>query len=628
MSDRVLLLRAEGVELSFGDRHVLSGATLSAWHGDRIGLVGPNGCGKSTFLKVMAGIEPPDSGGVFSQGVVAALEQDPELPFETVGEAARAALRWHAELLAAWQRAHDEGALGDAARHHDRLDLVGWTVEHRVEAMLTRLGAPPDDARIERLSGGERRRVSLVRALLRSPEVLLLDEPTNHLDADAISWLESFLMGYPGAVVLVTHDRYLLEAVATRVVEMERGEAVSYEGSYADYLITRAERRAAMEKADGRRLALLAREAEWASRSPSARTTKQQARLDRLEALQQVPALTRDASFSLDLSTGARMGSTLLEARGLTKSLGGRLLLNGVDLVLRPGERIGVLGPNGIGKSTLLRMISGTLEPDAGEISRGPRVKVSVLDQARTGLDDDALVIDAAADGAREVKLGDDWVGVQAFLQRMLFTREHFTQRVDGLSGGERARLLLARLLLRGSQVLMLDEPTNDLDLLTLRVLEEALLAFDGAALIVTHDRAFLDRVCTSVLLFEGNGVVTTYADRFQALAASRRAAADEAEQREAAVAVSSTPSVAPSRAPRAKRISYKQKQELAALPAAIEALEAEVAALEGVMADPETYRSRADEVPALAARLQALPAEVEVLYARWEELEALAEVG
>ena len=353
------LLHAADIEKSFGDRHVLRGATLTIGPGDRVGLVGVNGSGKSTLLRILSGKMPQDHGRLDRVGTQGLLEQIPDLPGQTVREALDEAVGWHARLLAEYHAALDRQDLGAAATLQERLDREGWTVAHKVAGMMQRLGTPPGDARLERLSGGEKRRIALARVLLEQPDLLMLDEPTNHLDADTCEWLEGLLASWRGGVLLVTHDRYLLESVATRIVEIEDGETVAYEGSYTDYLISRAERQARLEKAEDKRLALIEQEAAWAARSPAARSTKQKARLLRLDALRDQRALLRRSEFDLELKPTSTRSGPLLEARGLKMGFGGRTLMRGLDLVLRPGERLGILGPNGAGKSTLLRILSG-----------------------------------------------------------------------------------------------------------------------------------------------------------------------------------------------------------------------------------------------------------------------------
>ncbi|HJN77086.1 MAG TPA: ABC-F family ATP-binding cassette domain-containing protein [Myxococcota bacterium] len=619
------MIVARDVEVAFGDRRVLRGCDLVVQPADRIGLVGANGCGKSTLLRCLSGDVHPDSGTVSVSGRLSSLSQEPRLDGHTVGDCVAAAVAWHARLLDDYHRALSEEDFETSSALQDRLDHVGWEAGHRVDAMLDRLGAPPTEAVIAQLSGGERRRVALALALLGQPAVLLLDEPTNHLDVGAVEWLQSWLSGFRGALVLVTHDRYLLEAVVDRIVEVERGRIVSYEGSYTDYLLARAERQAQQEQAQNRRLRLIAREAAWAARSPAARSTKQKARLERLDALQSQEQVEFDRGFDLDLSTGQRRSGVVLEVIGVHKAYGGRELLCGLDLSLSPGERIGVLGANGSGKSTLLQILTGTLGPDAGEVVRASRVDVALLDQHRTGLEapdgSDWTVFEAAGGGASVVTLaakqGASWqrsggrgartVGVANFLERFLFPREALEMPVSRLSGGERARLLLAKLLLRGAGVLLLDEPTNDLDLLTLRVLEEALLSFDGAVVVVTHDRAFLDRVCTGLLHF-GPAGPTRYASRSQ-IPRLAPAPQDEEKPRQ------------PER-PKTKKRSWRQRQEFEALPGRIEQAEAEHAELAKVLAAPETYTRPPVEVAALTTKLAELEVAIEALYERWGELE------
>ncbi len=436
---------------------MLRGAALTIDDGDRVGLVGVNGSGKSTLVQILAGTQDPDHGEVHVRGRMALLDQDPSIPGATVGEALDEALDWHQRLLDAFEDATRRGDLAASAAAQDAIEAHGWDLRHEGRSVAQRLGVAPRDTPLDQLSGGERRRLALARALLGRPELLLLDEPTNHLDAETITWLEKTLVGWRGALVLVTHDRYLLEAVATRIVDVEDGLTVAYEGGYADYLISRAERQAQLGRAEDKRLAMIAREAEWASRSPAARSTKQKARLQRLSALKEARPLARGRVFDMDFRTGFRRGGSLLELHGASVRFGERTLFSGVDLVLRPGERLGVLGPNGAGKSTLLHLLAERLEPTKGELVKAPRLHAALLDQARSGLTDTDTVFEAAGGGNDHVKVGDRHIHVASLLDAFLFSRPMFEQRVSTLSGGERARLLMARLLLEGANLLLLD---------------------------------------------------------------------------------------------------------------------------------------------------------------------------
>jgi len=611
-----MLLRATDIEVSFATHLVLRGANLMVKRGECVALIGNNGSGKSTLLRVLAGTLVPNHGEVERNAPAGLLEQNPTLPGATVGEALAEAQAWHAQLLEDYQTAIESGDMDAAGGFQDRLDDVGWDLSHRVESIRDRLQAPSSDTPIDILSGGQRRRVALARALLRTPDLLLLDEPTNHLDAEAIDWLQGFLSGYRGAVVLVTHDRYLLEAVTDRIIEVEDGLTVSYDGSYADYLVARAERRARLEKTEMSRVATLAREAAWASRSPAARSTKQRARLKRLDELQDERPLIREQTFDLDLRTGFKGGQSMVELDNASGGYDGVPLFTKLTTSIQAKSCVGVLGPNGIGKSTLFKLISRELQPMEGAVHRAPRVKLAVIDQARSGLDDTDTLFEAAGGGASHVMLNGKDIHVAGFLRRFLFRNDQLDQRVSNLSGGERMRLLMARLMLDGANVILLDEPTNDLDLMTLRILEEALIAFDGASLVISHDRALLDRACTAVLSFDGSGNVVRYASRMQAVRAAQ-ALEGEATQKVSKPKKASAPKTAK------VGLSGKEKRELEGLPGRVETLEAERDSLGEQLADPDVYQGDAAKAAELGAAYKAAEAAVLEAYARWETLEA-----
>ena len=657
------ILTVQNVDKSFGARRVLAGVSFAVHKGDRIGLLGLNGAGKSTLMRLLA--QTTEADGSLSDGPDAGLitrqrelrveyvPQEPRLsPEATVQEVLRSGLREHgavlAELkaveaeLAALSGAKQEAALHRQAALHERLEqLGGWDVDHELRGLSASLQLPPFESVIGTLSGGERRRVALAMALLARPDLLLLDEPTNHLDAQTVDWLEARLRSQPGTLVLVTHDRYFLDRVATRILELDRGRVYSYEGNYQKFLEKQAERLADEAQREHERASFVRRELDWIRRGPAARTTKQKARIDRFnDAVAQKPGADErsghDRRMALRLPTGGRLGKTILEAKGLGKSLGGKRLFAGLTLLLKPGDRIGIVGRNGAGKTTLIRTLLGDLPPDTGEVVRGLNTRIAFLDQGRAELDDSRSVLEEVAGDNDHVILEDGAVHVRTFLRMMLFDDRFADAKVGTLSGGERNRVQLAKLLRRGGNLLVLDEPTNDLDLLTLSVLEEALVEFPGCALVVSHDRWFLDRVATGILAFEGDGQVgfyegnySDYVERRRVIEteqrAEQRAAMDERrEPKPAERGADKKAETAAAAKPAPRKISYKEQRELETMEPAILAAEEKVSALQAELNHPAIYKERAAEVPQLVAQLDAARAEVDRLYARWQELEAL----
>jgi len=646
------ILTVQNVEKSFGPRKVLAGVSFAVHAQDRIALVGLNGSGKSTLMRLLVageaasgsktGDDEPDTGLITRRRDlhVEYVPQEPQLPAEaTVQEVLRAGLRLHSALLAELEQLGHEIERSDGDRRnaalerqavlHERIkDLGGWDVEHEMRGLAAALMLPPMESRIGHLSGGERRRVALAAALLARPELLLLDEPTNHLDARTVEWLETRLRTQPGALVLVTHDRYFLDRVATRIMELDRGRLFAYEGNYRKFLEKQAERLDNEAGRERERAMFVRREIDWIRRGPAARTTKQKARIDRFnEAVAAKPSIDErppmDRRMVLRLPTGGRLGKTILELRELGKSLGGKLLFSGLTLLMKPGDRIGVVGVNGAGKTTLVRTILGEVAPDAGEVVKGVNTRISFLDQGRAELDDSRSVLEEVSGDNDQVFLEDGPVHVRTFLRMMLFDDRFADAKVGTLSGGERNRVQLAKLLRRGGNLLILDEPTNDLDLLTLGVLEEALVEFPGCALVVSHDRWFLDHVATAILAFEGNGKVTfnegnytDYLERYKAAEAAR-----EAERMPPPPPVAK-PVAAKSAAPR--RINFNEQKELAGMEEKILDAEGRAEELQKTLNDPGIYKDRSAEVPGLVAALEATRAEIDRLYARWQELEAL----
>jgi ATP-binding cassette subfamily F protein uup len=593
------IVTVQNVSKAFGTRRVLVDASFAVHEGDRIGLVGVNGTGKSTLMRMIC--EPtvelaPDDGLITRQQKLRQeyVPQEPRLP---AGATVQAAL--------------GEGREGVPA--------------HQVRELAAALKLAPMDAVVDRLSIGERRRVALCRALLVPTDLLALDEPTNHLDARTVEWLEGHLAGRDGALLLVTHDRYFLDRVVTRILELDRGRLHGYEGDYRTFLLRQAARLEQEAARERERASFVRREIDWIRRGPPARTTKQQARIDRFEAAvaaAPTAADKRPGAMTLRLPTGGRLGKTILELRGVSRAIGGKVLFKDLTLTMKPGDRIGIVGENGAGKTTLVRTIMGLAAPDAGEVVVGQNTRFAFLDQGRAELRDDKTVLEEVAGDNDHVVLEDGAVHVRTFLRMLLFDDGFADTPVGTLSGGERSRVQLAKLLRRGGNVLVLDEPTNDLDLVTLGVLEEALAAFPGCALIVSHDRWFLDRVATGILAFEGDGEVQFYEGDYTSYLEKRRA-----REKPAARPADAAAAKRPERV-RARVLTFKEKQELGGMEAAIEAAEARVVELESTLSDPAVFKDRPAEVPALVASLDAARVEVERLYARWQELEELAKAS
>ncbi|HEY8208066.1 MAG TPA: ABC-F family ATP-binding cassette domain-containing protein [Myxococcaceae bacterium] len=636
------LLRAADVSLAFGNRTLFSGLTFTIEEGERVGLVGVNGSGKSTLMKVLAGALRPDGGELqLRRGArVTYLPQEPDFPdgatvaseLTVANPRLREALDRH-QAISAQLRSEPEARhaalVEKLSQVSDQIDrLGGWDTEHRARTLLDRLGVKDWDRPVSELSGGLRKRVAIARALLSGPDLFLLDEPTNHLDAETTEWLEDALDDAPAALLLVTHDRYFLDELVDRIVEIGPGGALtSYPGNYEAYL---DQKLVAMEEGEvkqHKRERWIAQEVAWLRKGVEARRTKSKARIERARKLLAERGFVRPKVAELQLAPAPRGGDTLLEARGVGKRYGGRAVLEGVDLIIQRGERIGFLGKNGAGKTTLLRILAGDLAPDTGERKAGANLRVAYYDQSRAALDPEQTVYEAAA-AEDHVEMGGRRVALRDYLDDLLFPVPMQRQKVAALSGGERNRLLLARLFLQGANLLALDEPTNDLDLVTLNVLERLLLSFTGAVLLVTHDRYFLDKVATSVVALEGDGRAVQYPgnfDTYRRLKAQREAAlAAEAAARPPSLAVSAPAAAEPARPRKPGKLSYKDQRELDGMEAAIEAAEREKAEVEAALARPESY-TQPERMQELAAALEAATAKVAQLYARWEALEALA---
>jgi ABC transport system ATP-binding/permease protein len=637
-----VLLRLDRVSLAYGSRPLLDDASLQVEAGERVCVVGRNGEGKSSLLRLVSGAALPDAGAVWVRpgARVAMLVQDVgAVASGTVAEVVAAGLPEVARLRAAFDaasaefaRTHDEPLGREIARLSRELDAAGgWQAEHRVETVMTRLGLD-GAARFEALSGGWQRRVLLARALVLEPDVLLLDEPTNHLDIEAIEWLEGVMREYRGALLFVSHDRRFVNALATRVVELDRGVLSSWPGNYDAYQQRKAEQLAAEAQQRALFDKKLAQEEVWIRKGVEARRTRNEGRVRALYALreQHRARLDRQGQAQIRIAEAEESAKLVFECEHAEVAFGDRVVIHDLTTRIMRGDRIGIVGPNGAGKSTLIRLLLGELEPTAGRVRRGARLEIAYYDQQREQLDLNASVADNVAARSDYIRIGDETRHVSGYLQDFLFRPDQFRTPAGTLSGGERNRLLLARLFARPANLLVLDEPTNDLDIDTLELLEEKASEFPGTVLLVSHDRAFLDNVVTSLLVFEGDGRIRDFAGGYAELtawrAAQQRASRKQGESnRAAAPAAAAQAAAAPATPPagKARRLSWKEQRELEQLPAQIETLESDKAALEAEVADPAFYARPHGEVSAALARLAELGAAVEAAYARWSELDA-----
>ena len=617
-------------QLAFGHVPLLDHADFSLEAGERVGLIGRNGAGKSSLLKILGGLERADDGTLqLQQGLrVAYVPQEPQLADDaTVFIAVRAGL----ERLIGLLDQYEQGT-GDLDALQAQIESQGgWTWQQRVEETLQRLRLDPQ-ARIGTLSGGNRKRVALAQALVQRPDVLLLDEPTNHLDLDSIEWLESLLLEFKGSVVVITHDRAFLDRVATRIVELDRGQLRSYPGNFTQYQTLKEEQLAQEAVINAKADKLLAQEEVWIRKGVEARRTRAQGRITRLQVLRQKRAERRESlgRVKMDLASGAPSGKLVAELTNVTKAFGDKVVVRDFTGTILRGDKVGLVGPNGAGKTTLLKLILGELAPDSGKVRLGTNLQVAYFDQMRTALDPEAALEDFISPGSEWIEIGNQRKHVRSYLGDFLFSPERARSPVRSLSGGERNRLLLARLFARPANVLVLDEPTNDLDIDTLELLEELLQDYAGTVFLVSHDRTFLDNVVTSTIAFEGDGRWREYEGGVEDwLTQSRRAQAIAAAQ--AAPAAAPEPAVQSQKGPEAapvlrgplqkKKRSYKEQREFEALPGLIDALETEQKQINAQLADGTLYATDPPRAAQLAQRNQQIEDELMAALERWEAL-------
>jgi ATP-binding cassette subfamily F protein uup len=618
------IFTASDLLVRYDNRVILDKASLSIDEKGRVGMVGRNGTGKSTFLKIVAGALEADAGTIARRRgmLVGYLSQEFTLdPNLNVMENIRAG----AQHILDWIHAYETLPM-DSPQHAEVEEKImhcdGWSLDQRIATAMSKLGCPPAGSKIDTLSGGEKRRVALCRAIISQPDLLILDEPTNHLDTESIEWLGDFLEEYPGAFLLVTHDRYFLDRITNTIVELSNGQFFSYEGNYTDYLISKAERQAGEEVSEHKRQMFLQRELDWVRRSPKARTTKSKSRMDRyFETLGQKPP-EAEGDMELVLPPPPQLGNRIVELVNVGVELGGRRLFSKLNFNFEGGQRLGITGRNGLGKTTLLKVILGQMEPTEGTVSTGQLTRFNYVDQGRMQLREDKSVLDELGEGTDYVSFGDHRLSLRTYLKRFLFNDETMTSLVKHLSGGERSRLLLARIMKKGGNFLILDEPTNDLDLPTMRVLEETLVAFPGIVLVVSHDRYFLNRVCTGILAFEGDGKVTYSVGNYDYYVEKRN-------RNTAAAVPAPAPVVRPSEPKKeakakVRKLTMKEAKELEGIEAGVQAAEEKVTELEARFLDPDFHRKYGKNAEELSAEVETAKEGVAALYKRWEELEAI----
>ena len=624
------LITLLNAHLAFGHVALLDGADFSLEPGERVGLIGRNGAGKSSLLRILGGLEQADDGQLqLQQGVrVVYVAQEPLLdPQHTVFEAVSAGLAEVLELRERYLQTTDTHTLDQLQGRIEALD--GWTWEQRVEETLQRLrldGA----ATVGDLSGGTRKRVALAQALVTRPDVLLLDEPTNHLDMDSILWLEDLLKNFRGSVVTISHDRAFLDAVCTRIIELDRGHLTSYPGNFAQYQLLKEEQLAQEAVINARADKLLAQEEVWIRKGVEARRTRSQSRVSRLHQLRDARAQRREAvgRVRLDVDSGMPSGKIVAELKQVGKSYGDRVIVRDFSATILRGDKVGLIGANGAGKTTLLKLILGEIAPDTGSVRQGANLQVAYFDQMRASIDLDATLEDFISPGSEWIEIGSRKQHVKSYLGDFLFSPARAASPVRSLSGGERNRLLLARLFARPANVLVLDEPTNDLDIDTLELLEELLQNYEGTVFLVSHDREFLDNVVTSTIVSEGDGRWREYEGSVQDwLTQSQRAAElNRPPEAKTAPKPATTEAAAPA-APRGgkRKLSYKEQRELDALPALIESLESEQATIQAELADGTLYSSNLERALALQARDTEIEDALMTALERWE---ILGEIG
>jgi len=623
-TSRITLLDASELKVRFNDNEVLKSASLTIRDGDHLGMVGRNGCGKSTFLKILAGIAQADDGkvtprsglgiGYLPQGLDAS---DGVSVLDTIRDGAAHSFNLLDEY---------ESLPADSNRQTELEQQIAtadaWNIETRIETAMMHLNTPAADRLMGTLSGGEKRRVALCRAIVSNPDFLILDEPTNHLDTDSIEWMAQYLKKFRGAFLVATHDRYFLDETCNHIVELQAGRFHTHKGNYSDYLESNLARMENEQAIELKRKRFLRRELDWIRRGPKARTTKAKFRVDKFHSIKNTQGPDKELSMDLIIPPPGQLANRVVDLINVSLELGGRELIERFDFKFEASMRIGICGRNGLGKTSLLRIVLGQLAPTGGSQKTGVLTQFNYMDQERVQLDPEKTLLQEVAEGADTIPFGNGKLTIRAYLQRFGFDPKRINMKVKSLSGGEKSRLLLARILKHGGNFLIMDEPTNDLDLPTLRLLEEALLAFSGCVLVVSHDRYFLNRVCTGIIAFEGDGLVAYNEGDYEYY----REKLAERKMRLAKRPVATQANAGSSHAPEAKprKMTWKEKAELEGMEAAILKAEEAVARIESLFADPEFHSKHGAKTIELTSELETAKKQGAALYARWEELEAI----
>ncbi len=615
------LFSANELRLAYGHQTLLDGVTIAISGGEKVGLLGRNGCGKTSLLKILANENQADSGDISARRglrigyLPQEFELDPALSvYDNIAAGA-------ADVASAVTRY--ENGDGSESELADLLTLIehtdGWNLDARIKSLSNALFTPPLESEIGPLSGGEKRRVALCSALASQPDLLLLDEPTNHLDSESIRWLEDFLKTYTGAVIFVTHDRYFLNVIATRIIEISDGKAYSHPGNYTAFLESKAARQEIAENTEKKRQKFLKDELKWVKAGVKARTTKSRSRLDAFYEVKDQDAPVREGEIDLLIPPPPRLGNTIVDLEDVSITLGDRTLFRHMNLSLEEGQCTGIVGKNGVGKSTLLKICLQQLEPTSGKAVLGKQVKINYIDQSRMQLDGTGSLLDEISDGNEKIEFGEEILGARAYLRRFLFSDERINERVDLLSGGERARLMLAKVLKTGGNLIVLDEPTNDLDLQSLRMLEEALATFPGTILVVSHDRYFLDRICDQIVAFEDDGVKVTPGNFSYYL--EKRQARENAARAQATAANRAAKKRASEKKGKSRKLTMAEAKELKTLEDKVMEADEAVTTLQEKLSSPEV-QTDFEQIPIVMAELEAAKKVADRLINRWEFLE------